>query len=687
MTSVSVASLTTENQQRPLISREGWLWIVALGGLFVLLHWNILRRMFFIALDDNDWSHALVIPAISAFYIYQQRYKLAAMRRRLCWWGLPLMLFGLFGFAAGIYPIRNDMAQGYSMILTLMGLALLLLGPRMMTILWFPVAYLIFGIKVSERIWGRLAAFLQLVAAECATAVLQLCAAISGYFTVAVEGSTITLGIPQTINGITRYVPEKLNVAEACAGLRMLMAFLALGVALAWLWERPWWQRIIMVLLAVPIAVAVNVGRVTILGLLYLYDPEMAAGDFHTFVGMLMLIPAAMLFLLLGWVLDRIIIKDKSKRQGASVPTGPAMRDEPRLTGVKASTGRLVGIVLAGIVTALVGGAVYYVMVLTLPTGVNIPGLPPVFSAALVTVGWLLLPPMIIGTAVGLAVAPRLMPIADAMHRDARLTLALSFVAALLATGFVAQTTVVAATQTVLHKKAVPLREHVFMIPEAPPWKMVAEDPPLPPEIIEELGTREYISRTYEDPTWPEGEPGRLARLHVAYYTGTADTVPHVPERCFTAAGATFVDKSLTQLTIAGPQYMSTDDGRVEAYSTLANDEVTVPETDIRASIFRYADANNPERVQNVIYFFAANGKYLAGSYEVRAAGFDPKDEYAYYCKIEVMIPGMIDQDHMAQRTGEFLSAMLPEIMAALPDWDAVRAGEWPDQQKPQTHE
>lgn len=684
MTSAPVTSLASEAEQRPLISREGWLWIIALGGLFVLLHWNILRRMFFIALDDNDWSHALVIPAISAFYVYQQRYRLAAMSRRLCWWGLPLMLFGLFGFAAGIYPIRNDMAQGYSMILTLMGLALLLLGPRMMTILWFPIAYLVFGIKVSERIWGRLAAFLQLVAAECATAVLKLCAAISGYFTVEVDGSTITLGIPQTINGITRFTYEKLNVAEACAGLRMLMAFLALGVALAWLWERPWWQRVIMVLLAVPIAVAVNVGRVTILGLLYLYDPEMASGDFHTFVGMLMLIPAALLFLLLGWVLDRIIIKDKSKQPAVSPPQGPAMRSEPALTGAtRASTGRLVGLVLTGVIVAVVGGLVYYAMVLTLPTGVRIPGLPSVASSALVTVSWLLLPPTIVGTAVGLAVAPWLMPIADALHRQARLTLALSFVAALLATSFVAQAAVVAGTRTVLHKKAVPLREHVFMIPEASPWKMVAEDPPLPPEIIEELGTREYISRTYEDTSWPENKPGRLARLHVAYYTGTADTVPHVPERCFTAAGATFLDKATTQLTIAGPQYLVSEDGRAEAYSALAQDEVTIPETRFDASIFRYADAENPDRISNVIYFFAANGKYLAGSYQVRASGFDPTDEYSYYCKVEVMVPGIIDQDEMAQRTSEFLSAMLPEIMAALPDWDDVTEGRWPETRNP----
>ena len=77
---------------------------------------------------------------------------------------------------------------------------------------------------------------------------------------------------------------------------------------------------------------------------------------------------------------------------------------------------------------------------------------------------------------------------------------------------------------------------------------------------------------------------------------------------------------------------------------------------------------------------FAANGKFLPGPDHVRAQGFDPRDKYAYYCKIEVQVPGASDPELVRQRAGDFLSAMLPEIMACLPDWTDVTEGRWPEE-------
>ena len=93
-----------------------------------------------------------------------------------------------------------------------------------------------------------------------------------------------------------------------------------MGVALAFLWDRAWWQRLVMISMAIPIALAVNIGRVTALGLIYLVDKRYAQGDFHIFVGMLMLIPAAGLFLLLGWVLDQIIVRDEHEGDAGRGP-------------------------------------------------------------------------------------------------------------------------------------------------------------------------------------------------------------------------------------------------------------------------------------------------------------------------------------------------------------------------------
>ena len=58
----------------------------------------------------------------------------------------------------------------------------------------------------------------------------------------------------------------QLNVEEACSGMRLMMAFVTLGVAMAYLGDRPAWQRVIMVIFCVSIAVLCNTIRVTTTG-------------------------------------------------------------------------------------------------------------------------------------------------------------------------------------------------------------------------------------------------------------------------------------------------------------------------------------------------------------------------------------------------------------------------------------
>jgi exosortase len=104
--------------------------------------------------------------------------------------------------------------------------------------------------------------------------------------------------------------PHLLNVAEACSGMRMLVAFLALGVAMAYVSLPTIWQRVALVLMGVPVAVFVNVLRVATLGVLTLVNPEFAAGEFHHFIGLLWLVPAFLLYLLVLWILSNLVVTD-----------------------------------------------------------------------------------------------------------------------------------------------------------------------------------------------------------------------------------------------------------------------------------------------------------------------------------------------------------------------------------------
>jgi len=551
------------------------------------------------------------------------------------------------------------MFQGYSMILSLLGVVLFLLGPRALAILWFPIVYLSFGIKVADRLWEWIAWKLQLIAANSATVVLKLVG-----IDAEVDGSTIVL-----YQGLTKL--GNLNVAEACSGLRMLMAFLALGVAMAFLVERRWWQRLIMCLCTVPIAVGVNVGRVTVLGLLYLVDPEYARGDFHTMIGMFMLVPAALLFLLLGWLLEKIIIEDDTgpSKKAAPLPqlspTDKLQSLDPRRMPKVILGSTFVGISLMLMMGAAFGGVLMWLRPdivsewVTLPT--NLLWVLPVLAAVLfigawVLVGWWAKRPIPNRSMVGIGVC-----------------------VGILVTTLLGQNTVLALTKSVLIKEAVPLRTFLYMLPsQIGLWEMVRDDE-MTEEILDVLGTRDYVSRVYVNKAMPKNQPGSIIQFHVAYYTGTADTVPHVPDRCYVAGGAERVGLAVEPLDLDASTYMPEGTGYLSE-TLLKPGTAYIPVAEFDATRFTYAQAQaNVRRLSNVFYFFAVNGKYLPTPEHVRLHGFDPRDKYSYYCKIEVGVPGLDDPEEAREIAEAFLRKMLPEVMACLPDWRDVKAGNYPN--------
>jgi exosortase len=297
----SIAEAVALEEREPWLSVPlyAWVQIVIVTGLFIYMHANIIETMMAIAKRDPDWSHAFLIPFFSLYFIHHDRRRILAAERRTCWWGLPIFFGGLAAYFLAIYPVRSIMSQGYTMIIEIVGIVLLLLGPRILRQVWFPIVYLVFAVKFSSRFWNLIAWRLQLLAAQSATGLLNVLGVDAE-----VRGSTIELWHDVDYLGT-------LNVAEACSGLRMLMAFAALGVAIVYLVKRPWWARLTLIVLTVPIAVTVNVVRVTITGLLHLVNPNLSSGDFHVLIGMFMVFPAVLLFLFTGWVLDHLFVDEE----------------------------------------------------------------------------------------------------------------------------------------------------------------------------------------------------------------------------------------------------------------------------------------------------------------------------------------------------------------------------------------
>lgn len=232
-----------------------------------------------------------------------------------------------------------------------------------------------------------------------------------------------------------------------------------------------------------------------------------------------------------------------------------------------------------------------------------------------------------------------------------------------------------------LHKERVPLRQEFTRISkQIGEWRSTEPDQIYDEAVVETLGTRMYLTRNYQR---SEGVPSRI-QIHVAYYTGLIDPVPHVPDRCFVAAGLNA--KSLPD-NIQLPMEMSgwsVQADRInfatgQPYSTVVLPHpftgepmtLTMPIGDLRLRTTEFEDDRNPRYRIFAGYFFVANGRLTPSPDGVRLLAFDLSERYAYYCKVQLQVfaPADFDKAQFITLSAEFLDDFLPELMRCLPDW------------------
>ncbi len=196
------------------------------------------------------------------------------------------MLFVIFGKT----NIAKEWMQGVSLVLNLCGVTLLLGGWKALRWLWPALAFLMFMFPLPYRAEVALGWELQMIASIASEFLLQ------------------TVGYPTYREGIVLHVKDHvLRVEEACSGLSMLLTFAALATGMALLVKRPWFDRTLILVSAVPVAVLSNVLRIVLTGVLY-NEAGKELGDrvFHDFAGWMMM-PLALAILwgelkLLDWV-------------------------------------------------------------------------------------------------------------------------------------------------------------------------------------------------------------------------------------------------------------------------------------------------------------------------------------------------------------------------------------------------
>jgi len=218
---------------------------------------------------------------------------LAGRELKPAWWGLALLLVAVAVrlYAASVYVEWIDFV---SLIPFVAGLVWLTAGTWILRWSWVAIAFLFFMIPLPFRLEVALRDPLRRAGTVASTYVMQ------------------TIGLPAFAEGNVVTVNEVgINVVEACSGLRMMMVFFALSVGLAIVLNRPIWQRLLIAVSAIPIALIANITRITLTGLLYVwgYD-ELAEDFFHDFAGWMMPIIGVLLLRLEIWYLDHLFTGD-----------------------------------------------------------------------------------------------------------------------------------------------------------------------------------------------------------------------------------------------------------------------------------------------------------------------------------------------------------------------------------------
>ncbi|MHC4066831.1 MAG: exosortase/archaeosortase family protein [Planctomycetota bacterium] len=249
-------------------------------------------------LHDPNWSHGWLVPLFSLYLLATQRGRLLRARPRSSLTGLALLLAAMFMYFGSMLLLQMGYPQALSIVLAILGVTLLMAGWEVMRIVWFPILFLALAIPLPQGLYVDITGPLRELASDVAAAVLS---AIPG-----LHAETSGVTIDYIYGGKT----GRLNVEEACSGMRLMMAFVTLGLAMAYLGQRPLWQRVIMVLACIPIALFCNAIRVTTTGCIHVFEyKSLASGTPHELLGLAMLPIALGLFALVGYVLRNLFVE------------------------------------------------------------------------------------------------------------------------------------------------------------------------------------------------------------------------------------------------------------------------------------------------------------------------------------------------------------------------------------------
>ena len=250
-----------------------WVKLASLLLLWAICFLPVYQSMVWTWFNHSDNSHGVLVPLITIYLIWQKKdafcaYPLGSSKLGLLLLVVSLTLY-LLSLAGSVAVISRAMV-----VTSLIGLLLFTLGKEKVSTIAFPLWFLLFMVPVPDSLLQTVAFPLQIFATKVSANIINF------------------LNIPLYREGNMLYfATTQLEVAEACSGIRSIMAYTMLSTLFAYFIRGGWGKRIILILSAVPMALCANIVRVTGTGILaYFFGDSVAKGFLHEFSGMVVFV-------------------------------------------------------------------------------------------------------------------------------------------------------------------------------------------------------------------------------------------------------------------------------------------------------------------------------------------------------------------------------------------------------------
>ncbi len=237
----------------------------------------------------EEYSHGFLIPVITLYLIWQRGDRLREMEFGSSWLGLGAAVTGLLLYLVGELSTIYAVIQ-YGFVVFLVGGVWAWLGTPAFRIIAVPMMLLFFMVPFPNFIYNNLSSQLQLLSSEIGVVVIRAFG-----ISVFLEGNVIDLG------------NYKLQVVEACNGLRYLFPLMTLGVIVAYFYHAALWKRLLIFFSTIPITILMNSFRIGVIGVMVEYwGQSMAEGFLHDFEGWAIFMACFGILFLEMWLLMRL---------------------------------------------------------------------------------------------------------------------------------------------------------------------------------------------------------------------------------------------------------------------------------------------------------------------------------------------------------------------------------------------